>query len=62
MPQTEDLKAHSDSYWPRDAAVAGRMAEQPRVLELQQAAVARHRSELRANKSSYVLPTLWLST
>ena len=46
---TEVLKAHNDSKSHKDAALAARMAEQPSVLELQQAADAQHVSELRAN-------------
>ena len=60
----KDLKAHIDSQWHRDAAVAARMAEQPSALELQQAAVARHHSKLRANNRVFLLQlsTFWLST
>ena len=52
---TEVRKAHNDSKSHKDAALVARMAEQPSVFELQQAAVAQHVSELRANNRAILL-------
>ena len=57
---TENLKAHNESQCHKDAAVAARMAEQPSVVEVQQGAVAKQISELKANNKEILLKTLAL--
>ena len=52
---TEHLKNHSESKWHQDAVVTARMAEQPSVLELQNAAAVKQRKQRIENNRMIIL-------